>query len=102
MNLMLADVAYGVNHHVIFVSLRQIFAGLLRHHILGVPVGPAHVALTSSFLVLAMGGLRTPQRARKVVRRGESSLGAVDAPRKPSRALLQQPPVAVRVPERSQ
>ena len=68
---MLTDVTYGVNHHAILVSLRQLLAGLLRHHILGVPVGPVRVALAGALLVLAVGGLRTPKRARQIARGAE-------------------------------
>src|SRR5580704_18364066 len=50
-------------------SLRQLFAGLLRHHVGGVPVWPIRVALPRALLVLAVGGLRTPKCARQIVRR---------------------------------
>ena len=33
-------------------DLRQLFAGLLRHHVRRVPVGPVRVALPSAFFVL--------------------------------------------------
>jgi hypothetical protein len=38
-------------------SLRQLFAGLLAHHILGVPVGPVRISLAGALLVLPVGGL---------------------------------------------
>src|SRR5690242_21711785 len=38
-------------------SLRQLFAGLLSHHVGGVPVWPVRVALSRALLVLAVGGL---------------------------------------------
>ena len=95
------DVAYGVNHHSILVSLRQFFAGLLRHHVRSVPLGPVLVALPGSLLMLAVGCLRTPERARQIVRRSERSLTGIDAPRQPGCDLLQQLRVAVRVAERS-
>ena len=100
---MLTDVTHGVDHHVIFVSLRQLFPGLLRRHILGVPVGPVLVALPGALLVLAVGDLRTPQRARQVACRAERSPGSrINTPGQPGRDLLQQPPVGVRVVERGE
>src|SRR5580658_3293617 len=98
---MLTDVSYGVNHHVRLLSLRQLFAGLLRHHVRGVPLGPVLIALPGALLVLAVGGRRTPERARQIVRRSVGSLAGIDAPRQPRCDLLQQPLVAVRVAERS-
>ena len=41
-------------------SRRQLRAGLLRHHVRGVPVGPVRVSLPGALLVLAVGGLRPP------------------------------------------
>ena len=81
---------------------RQFPAGLLRHHVRGVPVGPVLVALPGALLVLAVGGLRTPKRARQIACRGECRLGEVDPPGQPGRDLLQQPAVAVRVAERGE
>jgi hypothetical protein len=50
-------------------SLRQLFAGLLAHHVLGVPVWPVLVALPAgTFLVLAVGRRRTPKCTRQIVR----------------------------------
>src|SRR5580658_852284 len=60
LNLLLTYVTYGVNHHVMLASFRQLPAGLLRHQILGIPIGPVRIALAGSLLVLAVGGLRTP------------------------------------------
>ena len=45
---------------------RELSAGLLRHHVRGVPVGPVLVALPDAFLVLAVGGRRTFERAHQV------------------------------------
>jgi len=56
---MLTDVTYGVNPHVLLVSLRQLFGGLRRHHVRGIPLGPVLLALPSALLVLAVDGLRT-------------------------------------------
>jgi len=64
LNLLLTDVTYGVNHHAILFSLRQFLAGLLRHHVLGVPGGPVRVALAGPLFVLAVSGLGPPKRAR--------------------------------------
>jgi hypothetical protein len=80
--------------------LRQLFAGLLRHHVRGVPVAPVRVALPGALLVLAVGGLRTPERARQVACGAERSRGRVDASGQPRRDLPQQPAVAVWVAER--
>ena len=44
----------------------QFCPGLLRYHVSGVPVGPVRVALPGALLVLAVGGLRTPKRARQI------------------------------------
>jgi hypothetical protein len=53
-------------------------------------------------LVLAVGGRRTPKRARQVACGAERSRGRVDAPGKPGRDLLQQPAVAVGIAERGE
>src|ERR1700678_228510 len=84
------------------VSLRRLFTGLLRHHEGSVPPGPVLVALPGALLVLAVGGLRAPERARQIVRRSERSIAGIDAPRQPVRDLLQQPRVAIRVAKRSE
>ena len=55
-----------------------------------------------ALLVLAVGGLRTPKRARQVACGRERSLAGVDAPGKPGRDLLQQPAIAVGVAERGE
>jgi len=47
-------------------SFRQLSAGLLGHHVRGVPVGPVLVALPGAFLVLAVGGRGTFECARQV------------------------------------
>src|SRR6267378_4318853 len=84
-------------------SLRRLFAGLLRHHVLGVPVGPVLVALPpGALLVLAVGGLGTPKCARQIVHRSESRRRGVDATGHPRRDLLEHPAVAVRITERGE
>src|SRR5215831_16335694 len=80
----------------------QFLARLLRHHVRGVPVGPVRVALSGAFLVLAMGGLRTPKRTRQVRLGCECRPCRVDPAGQPRRDLLKQPAVAVRIPERGE
>ena len=58
--------------------------------------------LPGALLVLAVGGRRTPKRARQVRRGCECRLGGVDPAGQPGRDLLQQPAVAVRVAERGE
>jgi len=78
-------------------------AGLLAHHVLGVPVGPVFVTLAAGALfVLAVCGRRTPKRARQIVRRRESRGRRVYATGQPRRDFLEQPAVAVRITERSE
>jgi hypothetical protein len=82
---------------------RQLFAGLLRHHVRGVPVWPVFVALaTGALFVLAVRGRRTPKRARQIVRRREGRCRRVDAAGQARRDFLEQPAVAVRITERSE
>src|SRR5882724_12052230 len=84
-------------------SLRQLFAGLLARHVLGVPVRPILVALPpGALLVLAVGGLGTPKCARQIRRGCECRLSGVDPAGQPRRDLLQQPAVSVRITERSE
>jgi hypothetical protein len=52
--------------------------------------------------VLAVGSLRTPKRARQIVRRCKGRRRVVDAAGKPRRDFLKQPAVSVRVPERGE
>ena len=54
----------------------QLRPGLLGHHVRGVPARPVRVALAAALLVLAVGGLRTPQRARQFARGGVRGRGA--------------------------
>ena len=98
----LAGRAAADDDDVVVAHVRQLRAGLLGHHVRGVPVGPVRVGLAGALLVLAVGGRRAPQRARQVARRGERRLGGVDAAGQPRRDLLQQPAVAVRVAERGE
>jgi hypothetical protein len=74
---MLPDVTFGVNHHVILVSSRQFFAGLLRHCLRSIPLGQSSLALPGALLVLAVGGLRTAELARQIVRRIESNFDGI-------------------------
>src|SRR5690349_19264336 len=60
------------------LSSRQLFAGLLRHHVGGVPVGPVCIALPDALLVLAVGSFRTPKGARQIGRRSEIRRRGVD------------------------
>ncbi len=57
---------------------------------------------TGALLVFAVGGLRTPKRARQVRRGRECGLSGVDPAGQPRRDLLQQPVVAVRIAERGE
>src|SRR5271167_1365521 len=81
---------------------QQLCPSLLRHHVLGVPVRPVLISLAESLLMLSVGSLRTPKRARQVACGAERSRSRVDAPRKPGRDLLQQPAVAVGITERGE
>src|SRR6266540_3471167 len=83
-------------------SRGQFLAGLLAHHVVGVPVGPVRVCRADALLVLAVGGRRAPHRARQVACGAERSRGRVDAPGKPGGDFLEQPAVAVRVAERGE
>ena len=49
----------------------------LRHHVLGVPVGPVGVALPGALLVLAVGGLRTLKHARQIACGGRKIANAL-------------------------
>src|SRR5271155_4642087 len=80
-------------------SLRQLFAGLLGHHVGGVPVWPVRVALPNALLVLAVSGPRAPKRARQVACGAEGRRARFDAPGEPARDLLQLPAVAVGITE---
>src|ERR1043166_2711203 len=81
--------------------LRCLRAGLLRHHVRRVPVGPVFVALPAGALfVLAVRDRRTAHCARQIVRRRKSRRRRVNATGQPRRQLLEQPAVAVRILER--
>ena len=88
------------DRHGVAASLRQLPADLLRRHVLGVPVGPFHIANAGPLLVQAMRGFRTAHRGRQVGHRGERRLVSIHAPGQPRGDLLQQPGVAVRILER--
>jgi hypothetical protein len=75
-------------------SLRQLFAGLLAHHVLGIPVRPVRVGLPRPRLVLPVRGRRTPKRARQIVRRREGRGRGVDATRQPRRDFLNSQPLS--------
>ena len=98
----LARRAAADDDHVVVGSCRQLLAGLLRDHVLGVPVGPVLVGLARARLVLAVRGGRAPQRARQVARPRRTPSSRVDPAGQPRRDLLQQPAVAVRVAERGE
>src|SRR4029434_5376329 len=86
---------------VIGRSLRQLFAGLLLHHVLGIPLRPVRIALPGALLVLAMCGLRTPQRTRQIRRGCECCLSRVDPAGQSRRDLLPQPAIGVLVVARA-
>src|SRR5829696_6490 len=82
-------------------SQRQLPAGLLRYHVLGIPVGPVLIPLTThAGLVLAVGSRRPPHRAGQVRDGREARRARVDPAGEAGRDLLQQPLVAVRIAER--
>src|ERR1700679_1156726 len=74
--------------------LRQLFAGLPPHHVLGVPIGPVLICRADAFLVLAMGVGRAPKGARQIACGSERSQTGINAPGKPGCNLLEQPDVA--------
>src|SRR5580693_1344778 len=79
-------------------SRRQVRAGLLRHHVGGVPGGPVLVLArpvqkvrpARALLVLAVGGVGPPKRAHQVGRGRESRVGAVEPAGEPGRDLLDE------------
>src|SRR5215813_5903500 len=81
---------------------RQRKAGVLRNHICGVPVWPVRVGLTGALLVFAVRCGRSTKRARQVRCGCECRSGGVDPAGQPSRDLLQEPAVAVRIVERGE
>src|SRR5262245_21462446 len=81
-------------------SCRRRLPVLLGHHVRAVPVGPVRIALPEPLLVLSVGGLRPPQRARQIRGGRESSHSGVYPTGQPSRDLLQQPAVAVGITKR--
>src|SRR4029077_7172211 len=58
--------------------------------------------LADAFLVRAVGGRRTPKRARQVACGAKRSCARVDAPWKPGGDLLQHPAVAVGIAEQGE
>ncbi|MEY2538895.1 MAG: hypothetical protein QOG67_2635, partial [Verrucomicrobiota bacterium] len=79
--------------------LRQLFARLLAHQVLGVPIWPVRVGLPDALLVLAVRGRGAPKCTRQVVRRRKSRRRGVDATGQPLRDFLQLPAVTVRIGE---
>ena len=79
--------------------LRQLFARLLAHHVLGVPIWPVRVGLPDALLVLAVRGGGAPKCARQVIPRRKGRRRGVDTTGQPLRDFLQQPAVAVRICE---
>src|SRR5437868_2683401 len=73
--------------------LGQLFAGLLRYHVGGVPVWPVRIALARALLVLAVGCLRTPECAGEIGRRCEGRAGGVDEAGQPRGDFLAPPAV---------
>jgi hypothetical protein len=66
-----------------FFSFRQLSSGLLRHHVLGIPIGPVRIAPPSALFVQSVGGLRASKRVRQIVRRREGRRRGVDATGEP-------------------
>src|SRR5258706_2627099 len=83
-------------------SCRQFRAGLFRHHVRGVPVGPVRVCSADPILMLAVRDRRAPHRARQIRHRGEARRVRVDPTREACRELLQQPAIAVPIRERQE
>src|SRR5258708_23186819 len=82
-------------------SNRQWLAGLFPDNVFGVPVGPVRIVLAAvPLLMLAMRGRRTPERAGKVRRRSERRFVRIDASGQSRGDFLEQPAVAVGIPER--
>src|ERR1700730_11763970 len=81
-------------------SLRQLRPSLLRHHVLGVPVGPVRVRRANALLMLSVRHRRAPHRVRQVVRRSEARRRGIYDAGQPRRDFLEQPAVAVRIFER--
>jgi hypothetical protein len=84
------------------ISFRQLLAGLLARHVLGIPVWPVRVGFPRPRLVLSVGGRGAPKRARQIVRRREGCRRGVNATGQPRGDLLEQPAVAVRITERGE
>ena len=64
---------------------RQLLAGLLRHHVLGVPVRPVIMWSAGPLLVLAVRGRRAPERGREVA--GEVNVVSSASTRPGNRAV---------------
>src|SRR5215207_8472618 len=77
----------------------QFSAGLLCHHVLGVPARPVRVPLANARLMRAVCGLRATKGARQIACRGERGRVRVDPSRESCGDLLQQPAIAVGVVE---
>src|ERR1700735_4617485 len=83
-------------------SLRQVFAGLLAHHVFGVPVGPVRIGGADAFLVLAVSGGSATHGVGQILRRSERRRRLVNAAGQPGGDLLEQPTVSVRITERGE
>jgi hypothetical protein len=76
-------------------------AGLFVDDVFGVPVWPILVVPTAvPFLVFAMGGSGTPERACEFLRRAKVRALRFHTPRQSRCDLLEKPAVAIRVTER--
>jgi hypothetical protein len=73
----------------------QLTAGLLGHHVFGIPIRPIFIMRAGPLLVLAMRGGGATKCCGKVSRRGERRVVGVHAPGQSRGDLLQEPGVAV-------
>jgi hypothetical protein len=78
--------------------LRQLFAGLLMHHVLRIPGCPVGVGLPCLFLMLPVRLRGANHRLSEVTHRCIYRV-ACNTPRKAFRDFLQQPTVAIRIVE---
>ena len=78
---------------------RELSAGLLRHHVRGIPGGPAvvfarpveQVRPPCALLVLDVGSLRTEERILEIIRRSERRLRGIDPTWGPLSDFLDEP-----------
>ena len=84
-------------------SRGRVLTRLLADEVLGVPHRPILIALAAGpLLVLAVRGLRPPQRRGEVRRRSEGRGVSLNATGRSVGHLLEQPAVAVRIVERGE